>query len=57
MRKDGLVSADIDIDWAAQTLAVLALPEIYLLHRELHGWGADDYERWLRTTWHATLDG
>ncbi|MEV4108315.1 hypothetical protein [Nonomuraea sp. NPDC049695] len=50
MAADGLLPAGHDLDWLTDTSAVLVHTETYLLARDMIGWDADGYERWLTAT-------
>ena len=49
---DGLLPAECDLAWLADTTSVLAHAETYLLMRETLGVTPAAYETWLATTWH-----
>jgi AcrR family transcriptional regulator len=48
---DGLLPADCDLAWLADTTSVLAHAETYLLMRETLQVTSAGYEQWLATTW------
>ncbi|MEV1250117.1 TetR/AcrR family transcriptional regulator [Nonomuraea sp. NPDC050022] len=50
MAHDALLPAGHDLDWLTDTTAVLVHAETYLLARQMIGWDADAYERWLTIT-------
>jgi AcrR family transcriptional regulator len=50
-RDDGLLPADCDVTWLADTTSVLAHAETYLLMRETLAMTPERYEKWLATTW------
>ncbi|WP_214323824.1 TetR/AcrR family transcriptional regulator [Nonomuraea sediminis] len=50
MADDGLLPGGLDLDWLTDTATVLVHAETYLLARQMIGWDADGYERWLNTT-------
>jgi AcrR family transcriptional regulator len=52
---DGLLPAGTDLDWLAETAAILGSADTYLHIGRTAGWAADDYERWLLTTWRRLL--
>jgi AcrR family transcriptional regulator len=47
---DGLMSAE-QVDWVAETGAVLGQAETYLLLTRTTGWSIEAYESWLVQTW------
>lgn len=47
---DGLMS-DENVDWVAETGAVLGQAETYLLLTKTTGWSIEEYESWLAETW------
>jgi AcrR family transcriptional regulator len=47
MARDGLLPAATDLDWLADTSAVLSEAETYLMVGKLFGWDLDRYEHWL----------
>ncbi|MCP2245102.1 TetR/AcrR family transcriptional regulator [Lentzea aerocolonigenes] len=47
---DGLMS-DENVDWVAETGAVLGQAETYLLLTRTTGWSVEEYESWLAETW------
>lgn len=51
IHEDGLVAPAIDIEWLAETAAVVAHAETYVLLRRTTGWDVDTYRDWLATTW------
>ncbi|HZC73104.1 MAG TPA: helix-turn-helix domain-containing protein [Jatrophihabitans sp.] len=57
LREDGLIPPAIDLDWLCDTAGVLAQAQTYLLIRETLGWTADEYQTWLKSTWHRLLAG
>lgn len=48
---DGLLPAHVDLAWLAETAAVLAHADTYLLLVETTGWSVAEYQTWLATTW------
>lgn len=52
---DGLLPAGTDLDWLADTAAVLGAADTYLHLSRTTDWSADDYEQWLLTTWRRLL--
>ena len=50
-RDDGLLAAECDVTWLADTTSVLAHAETYLLMRETLRVTPLRYENWLATTW------
>ena len=48
---DGLLPAEADLGWLAETATLLAQADTYLLLRATTGWDVDVYERWLADTW------
>ncbi len=48
---DGLLPADCDLTWLADTTSVLAHAETYLLMRETLQMTPNQYQAWLATTW------
>jgi AcrR family transcriptional regulator len=54
---DGLLPADCDVDWLADTTSVLAHAETYLLMRETLGITPPRYRAWLTATWQRMLVG
>ncbi|HEY5358662.1 MAG TPA: helix-turn-helix domain-containing protein [Streptosporangiaceae bacterium] len=49
---DGLLGPGADVDWLAQTAALVGAAQTYLLAARTLGWDPDAYERWLILTWH-----
>jgi AcrR family transcriptional regulator len=49
---DGLLPAECDLTWLADTTSVLAHAETYLLMRETLRLTPQQYQAWLTTTWH-----
>jgi AcrR family transcriptional regulator len=49
---DGLLPAECDLTWLADTTSVLAHAETYLLMRETLQMTPQQYQAWLATTWH-----
>jgi len=47
---DGLISVE-NVDWLAETGAVLGQAETYLLLTKTTGWSIEQYESWLVDTW------
>ncbi|MGH3432086.1 MAG: hypothetical protein ACRDQB_04535 [Thermocrispum sp.] len=39
-----------DVDWLADTTAVLGGADTYLLVTRMYGWSLDEYQSWLDTT-------
>ncbi|MBC3191143.1 TetR/AcrR family transcriptional regulator [Pseudonocardia sp. C8] len=56
MAADGLLPADAEIDWLADTGSVLGQAETYLLLDRTTGWDDQTYEAWLVTTWTRLAD-
>jgi AcrR family transcriptional regulator len=54
--QDRLISRQVDKEWAAQTLSILGQAQTYVLMREIHGWGNDEYRSWLRATVHRLVE-
>jgi AcrR family transcriptional regulator len=52
---DGLLPAEADLDWLAETATLLAQPDTYLLLRATTDWDVDVFERWLADTWHRLV--
>jgi AcrR family transcriptional regulator len=52
---DGLLPAGTDVDWLADTAAVLAAADTFLHISRTHGWTPDDYEHWLQLSWRRLL--
>jgi hypothetical protein len=50
MADDGLLPPGCDLAWLADTTALLAHAETYLLITRTLGWHPDEYHRWLTTT-------
>jgi AcrR family transcriptional regulator len=48
---DGLLAAGADVEWLAETGALLAHADTYLLLGRTTRWDVDTYARWLHTTW------
>jgi AcrR family transcriptional regulator len=55
-RDDGLLAAECDVTWLADTTGVLAHAETYLLMRETLRVTPKRYENWLATTWRRMAD-
>jgi AcrR family transcriptional regulator len=55
MRDDGLLAADVDLDWLCDTAGVLGHANTYLLIRETLGWTSGQYRTWLATTWERLI--
>ncbi|UKA50253.1 TetR/AcrR family transcriptional regulator [Arthrobacter sp. FW305-123] len=51
LARDGLISADIDVAWVADTTGLLASADAYLLMRTAIGWDRNQLEAWLLRTW------
>lgn len=51
MADDGLLPANCDLDWLAETATLLAHADTYLLVRNTVAWDIAVYESWLATTW------
>jgi hypothetical protein len=51
MADDGLLDADIDLNWLIDTTSFLAAAETYLLITRMTGWNLDAYQAWLASTW------
>lgn len=49
---DGLLHPDADLDWLADTTALLASADTYLLVTRIHGWTPEQYEQWYLRTFH-----
>lgn len=52
---DGLLPNDVDLQWLADTAALLGSADTFVLGTRLLHWTPDDYERWLLTTWTVML--
>lgn len=48
---DGLLPPGADVDWLADTAALLGAAETYLLATRTLRWDADRYEQWILATW------
>jgi AcrR family transcriptional regulator len=48
----GLLDPGADLDWLADTAALVGAAETYLLATRTLGWTPDEYQRWLYQTWH-----
>jgi AcrR family transcriptional regulator len=55
LREDGLIAADVDLDWLSATASLLAHPQTYLLGRETLDWSIHAYREWRRTTWRRLI--
>lgn len=53
---DGLI-AERNVDWVAETGAVLGQAETYLLLTKTTGWSIEAYESWLVETWTRLVGG
>ncbi|MFJ6538161.1 TetR/AcrR family transcriptional regulator [Paenarthrobacter sp. NPDC091711] len=51
LARDGLISADVDVAWVADTTGLLASADAYLLMRTAIGWDRIQLEEWLLRTW------
>jgi AcrR family transcriptional regulator len=51
MAADGLLPADCDVEWLAETATLLAHADTYLLLRNTTAWEVAAYEEWLVTSW------
>jgi len=47
---DGLLPGSADLDWLAETSAILTVAETYLLATRMHGWSPEQYEQWIATS-------
>jgi AcrR family transcriptional regulator len=54
---DGLLPPGIDVDWLADTAGILSAADTFLHISRTLGWGLDEYEQWLLTTWRRLLAG
>jgi AcrR family transcriptional regulator len=52
---DGLLPADADLRWLAETASLLAQADTYLLLQATTDWDIGVYERWLADTWHRLV--
>lgn len=57
LHDDGLLPATVDLDWLCDTAGVLAHAQTYLLVRETLNWTSEQYQAWLRTSWHRLIAG
>ena len=57
LHDDGLLPATVDLDWLCDTAGVLAHAQTYLLVRETLNWTNEQYQAWLRTSWHRLIIG
>jgi hypothetical protein len=57
LHDDGLLPATVDLDWLCDTAGVLAHAQTYLLVRETLNWTIEQYQAWLRTSWHRLIAG
>ncbi|MFN8029073.1 MAG: helix-turn-helix domain-containing protein [Dermatophilaceae bacterium] len=48
---DGLLHPDVDVAWVADTAALLASADTYLLMKTTLGWTRDELADWLHRTW------
>jgi AcrR family transcriptional regulator len=55
MHDDGLLPTPVDLDWLCDTAGVLAHAQTYLLVRETLNWTTEQYQAWLRTSWHHLI--
>lgn len=55
LHDDGLLPANLDLDWLSDTAGVLSHAKTYLLVRETLGWTVEQYRAWLRTTLHRLI--
>lgn len=53
--QDGLLPAGVDVHWLGDTAAILSAADTYLHINRTLGWGPDEYERWLLTTWRRLI--
>ncbi len=53
---DGLLPDHIDLQWLTDTAALLGSADTFLLATRILHWTAEDFERWLLTTWRAMLE-
>ena len=51
MASDGLLRPGVDLVWLADTGALLAQPEVYLVLSRTLAWEVDTYRGWLDITW------
>lgn len=51
LERDGLISSGIDVDWVADTTALLGAADTYLLIRTAMGWDQQQLAAWLSRTW------
>lgn len=51
MASDGLLRADVDLEWLTETASLLAQAETYLLVTATSGWDVATFESWLVTSW------
>ena len=54
---DGLLPADADVEWLAETATLLAQADTFLLLRATTGWDVETYERWLSDSWLRLVRG
>jgi AcrR family transcriptional regulator len=54
-RRDGLLPANCDLDWLADTTGLLMHADTYRLMRATLHWSPARYERWLVTTLHRAV--
>lgn len=47
---DALLHPDVDVSWVADTTALLASPDTYLLMKATLGWSRDEHAAWLHRT-------
>lgn len=52
---DGLVPDHLDLQWLADTAALLSAVDTFSLGARILHWTPEDFERWLLTTWNALL--
>ena len=52
---DELLPPGVDLDWLADTSAVLCAADTYLHVTRTFGWSPDAYEQWLHTSWRRLL--
>lgn len=57
MSADGLLPPDANLDWLAETVAIVGQAETYLLLAKTTGWNVAAYRDWLAATWSRLIAG
>ena len=50
-RADGMLHPEVDLDWVADTTALLGSADTYLQITRIHGWTPEQYQDWYLRTW------